>query len=263
MFFDYENTKTDEIFSELFLRLEKRNFILYPRKLIFSNVAQLKKSFLDKYLKQYKLDLIGAYSSIGKNIADFRLYIEALDLLYKSDATQGFCIISADADYSELVIKLRNENRYVIGVGPKEKCNLDYVNLFNEFIYMEDLKPKAIEIPKTKKVSVKKKNEPKPKIISKDNLVTVEVVNKPIVKKIVKNKSFYNKLKLEIEKLLETHAAKNQKIIYCSTLIKELKDGSQDFFAKVKMTANDFKKIGFQIFTKEDNKPETSYITLN
>ena len=264
VFIDYENLKLDELLGELLSKLEQRNLNVYPRKLIFSNVAQLRKSFLDKFLKTYKLDLVGAYSSTGKNVADFRLYIEVLDLLYKSDATQGFCIVSADSDYAELVIKLRNENRYVIGIGPKEKCNIDYVNLFNEFIYTDELKVKPIEVVKPKeKVSKKKKPEKNSKIISQDNLVTVEVIKTPIPKKVIKNKSFYNQLKEEIESLLKTHASKKQKLIYISTLIKELKDKSPNYFAKVKMSSDDFKKIGYEIFTKEENRPETSYITLD
>lgn len=236
--FDLENLKPDEILPELISQLEKR-FIVYPRKLIFNNVSQIKKSFLDQNIKPYQLDLIGAYAPVGKNVADFRLYIEALQILYTSNDT-NFCIVSGDADYGELVIKLHHENRYVIGIGPKEKSKSEYMNLFDEFIFIEDLKP-TIEIKQTKESSKK------------------EIKNK----KIIKNKSFYTKLKTSIDEIIKKEKNKKTKIIYCSTIIKKLKESSLDYFSKAKISSLDFQKIGFKILTKENNKPETSYIEIN
>lgn len=234
--FDLENLKPDEILPILISKLEKR-FIIYPRKLIFNNVSQIKKSFLDQNIKPYQLDLVGAYSPVGKNVADFRLYIEALHILYTSNNT-NFCIVSGDADYGELVIKLHQENRYVIGIGPKEKSKTEYINLFDEFIFIEDLK----QIQPLKENDKKQKKE---------------------TTKINKNKAYYTKLKKAITDILNTYCKKKQKKVYCSTIIKEIKKSSPDYFNKTKITSSDFQKMGFNILTKEENKPETSYIKIN
>ena len=79
--FDIENISPEKIFSELFKKLDSLNYIAYPKKIIFNNITQLKKTYLGKAIKDYHMDIVCTYSSVGKNIADIRLYMEAMDLL--------------------------------------------------------------------------------------------------------------------------------------------------------------------------------------
>lgn len=69
--FDLENLTPDHVLPEIFKEIEKRGFIAHPRKLIFNNIAQIKKGFRDTAVKLYHLDLVGAYAPVGKNVADF------------------------------------------------------------------------------------------------------------------------------------------------------------------------------------------------
>jgi len=59
----------------------------------------------------------------GKNSADIRLVVDALDLCYTKSHVDTFVIISGDSDFSPLVSKLRENAKYVIGVGVKQSTS--------------------------------------------------------------------------------------------------------------------------------------------
>ncbi|HEX4779391.1 MAG TPA: NYN domain-containing protein [Usitatibacter sp.] len=81
----------------------------------------------------------------GKNSADIRMVVDALDLCYTKSHVDTFVIVSGDSDFSPLVSKLRENDKTVIGVGVKKSTSDLLVSACDEFIYYDDLvrEPKA------------------------------------------------------------------------------------------------------------------------
>ena len=75
----------------------------------------------------------------GKNSADIRMVVDALDLCYTKSHVDVFVVISGDSDFSPLVSKLRENNKTVIGVGVKNSSSDLLVSGCDEFIYYDDL----------------------------------------------------------------------------------------------------------------------------
>lgn len=75
----------------------------------------------------------------GKNSADIRLVVDALDLCYTKSHVDTFVIISGDSDFSPLVSKLRENNKLVIGVGVKDSTSDLLMANCDEFIFYDDL----------------------------------------------------------------------------------------------------------------------------
>jgi hypothetical protein len=75
----------------------------------------------------------------GKNSADIRMVVDALDLCYTKQHVDTFVIISGDSDFSPLVSKLRENNKVVIGVGVKNSTSDLLIANCDEFIYYDDL----------------------------------------------------------------------------------------------------------------------------
>jgi uncharacterized protein (TIGR00288 family) len=75
----------------------------------------------------------------GKNSADIRMVVDALDLCYTKSHVDTFVIISGDSDFSPLVSKLRENAKKVIGVGVKKSTSDLFISNCDEFIYYDDL----------------------------------------------------------------------------------------------------------------------------
>jgi uncharacterized protein (TIGR00288 family) len=75
----------------------------------------------------------------GKNSADIRMVVDALDLCYTKSHVDTFVIISGDSDFSPLVSKLRENDKIVIGIGVKKSSSDLLVANCDEFIYYDDL----------------------------------------------------------------------------------------------------------------------------
>ncbi len=75
----------------------------------------------------------------GKNSADIRMVVDALDLCYTKSHVNTFVIISGDSDFSPLVSKLRENAKYVIGVGVKQSTSDLLIANCDEFIFYDDL----------------------------------------------------------------------------------------------------------------------------
>jgi hypothetical protein len=75
----------------------------------------------------------------GKNSADIRMVVDALDLCYTKSHVDTFVIVSGDSDFSPLVSKLRENNKIVIGVGVKSSSSDLLIANCDEFIYYDDL----------------------------------------------------------------------------------------------------------------------------
>ena len=80
----------------------------------------------------------------GKNSADIRLVVDAMDLCYSKHHIDTFVIVSGDSDFSPLVSKLRENNKRVIGVGVKNSSSKLLIGNCDEFIFYEDIYRDAV-----------------------------------------------------------------------------------------------------------------------
>jgi uncharacterized protein (TIGR00288 family) len=97
----------------------------------------------------------------GKNSADIRMVVDALDLCYTKSHVDTFVIISGDSDFSPLVSKLRENNKVVIGVGVKKSSSDLLIANCDEFIFYDDLvREKAKKQVKKKAVAAKNAASP-------------------------------------------------------------------------------------------------------
>ena len=93
----------------------------------------------------------------GKNSADIRMVVDALDLCYTKAHVDTFVIISGDSDFSPLVSKLRENNKRVIGVGVKDSTSTLLSANCDEFIFYDDL----VRVHEARKKPVAKKTATK------------------------------------------------------------------------------------------------------
>ena len=94
----------------------------------------------------------------GKNSADIRMVVDALDLCYTKSHVDTFVIISGDSDFSPLVSKLRENDKQVIGVGVKNSSSDLLIANCDEFIYYDDL----VREEEVKRRAAKKRKESGP-----------------------------------------------------------------------------------------------------
>jgi uncharacterized protein (TIGR00288 family) len=166
---------TREINSTMAVFLDLENIALgaldahYPKfdiqkiieRLLLKGHIVVKKAYcdFDRY-KAFKRDLHEAAFELieiphvrqsGKNSADIRMVVDALDLCYTKQHVDTFVIISGDSDFSPLVSKLRENDKTVVGVGVKNSTSDLFINNCDEFLYYDDLvRP---EPPKTRRQS--------------------------------------------------------------------------------------------------------------
>ena len=95
-------------------------------------------------------------SQSGKNSADIRMVVDALDLCYTKAHVDTFVILSGDSDFSPLVSKLRENNKLVIGVGVKNSTSELLIANCDEFIYYDDLVRAQKKRPAPKKKTEEK-----------------------------------------------------------------------------------------------------------
>jgi uncharacterized protein (TIGR00288 family) len=118
------------------------------RLLLKGNIV-VKKAYCDwdRY-KDFKRDMHEASFELieiphvrqsGKNSADIRMVVDALDLCYTKAHVDTFVVVSGDSDFSPLVSKLRENNKIVIGVGVKSSTSDLLMNNCDEFIFYDDL----------------------------------------------------------------------------------------------------------------------------
>ncbi|MFH5880777.1 NYN domain-containing protein [Liberiplasma polymorphum] len=103
-----------------------------------------------------------AYTS-GKNVSDFTLIIDAMDILY-SGKVDSFCIVTSDSDFTKLVTRLREDNMFVIGMG-ESKTPISLVNSCEAFSYLDIMFNETEEDTKdvVKKETAKPKKKAPPK----------------------------------------------------------------------------------------------------
>ena len=118
-------------------------------RLLLKGSIVVKKAYCDwERYKEFKAPMHSAAFELieiphvrmsGKNSADIRMVVDALDLCYTKSHVDTFVIISGDSDFSPLVSKLRENDKEVIGVGVKNSSSDLLIANCDEFIYYDDL----------------------------------------------------------------------------------------------------------------------------
>ena len=105
----------------------------------------------------------------GKNSADIRMVVDALDLCYTKSHVDTFVIISGDSDFSPLVSKLRENDKVVIGVGVKSSTSDLLIANCDEFIFYDDLVREAKKPRKARRKPAAKKTGKKRTVRTEDD----------------------------------------------------------------------------------------------
>ena len=130
-------------------KYEKFDISKVLERLLLKGSIVVKKAYCDwdRY-KEFKAPMHAASFELieiphirqsGKNSADIRMVVDALDLCYTKSHVDTFVIVSGDSDFSPLVSKLRENDKTVIGVGVKKSTSDLLVAACDEFIYYDDL----------------------------------------------------------------------------------------------------------------------------
>ena len=129
----YAQFDIDKVLERLLL---KGNIVVKKAYCDWERYREFKK---DMHEAAFELIEIPHVRQSGKNSADIRMVVDALDLCYTKSHVDSFVIISGDSDFSPLVSKLRENNKIVIGVGVKQSSSDLLVANCDEFIFYDDL----------------------------------------------------------------------------------------------------------------------------
>jgi uncharacterized protein (TIGR00288 family) len=116
--------------------LEKGKVIV---KVAYADWNRFRRYTEDLHENGIELIEIPRRATTGKNSADIRLCVDAMDLSWSKEHIDTFVIVSGDSDFSPLVAKLKENGRHVIGLGMKASTSALLANGCDEFIYYEDL----------------------------------------------------------------------------------------------------------------------------
>lgn len=130
-------------------KIARFDMMLVLERLLLKGSIVVKKAYCDwERYKEFKATMheaafelieIPHFRQSGKNSADIRMVVDALDLCYTKEHIDAFVIISGDSDFSPLVSKLRENAKTVIGVGVKDSTSDLLMNNCDEFIFYDDL----------------------------------------------------------------------------------------------------------------------------
>jgi len=145
LFIDFDNIALG-LKSATIKKIEIR---LVIERLLEKGKVIIKKAYADwSNYPQYKNELHAAGIEMveipkrqisGKNSADIRLAVDAMDLCYGKEHLDTYVIVSGDSDFSPLVSKLRENNKSVIGLGMRDSSSRLLIENCDEFIFYEDL----------------------------------------------------------------------------------------------------------------------------
>jgi uncharacterized protein (TIGR00288 family) len=165
VFVDYENlaigardSKWRHLNIDLILkRLLEKGRIVYRRA--YCDWSQYRTDVREFHARGIELVDIPRSKMSGKNSADIRMVVDALDLCYSKDHIEIFALLTGDSDFSPLVSKLKENHKRVIGCGVKNSTSGLLMSSCDEFLYYDDL-AQAADV-KAEKVAKKKPPAPK------------------------------------------------------------------------------------------------------
>jgi uncharacterized protein (TIGR00288 family) len=165
LFIDFENIAIGVIDA----KYKKFEVSLLLERLLEKGKIVVKRAYSDwdKY-QEYKRELheaaielieIPSRSYSGKNSADIRMVVDAMDMAWSKDHIDVFVVASGDSDFSPLVSKLKENDKFVIGVGVKNSSSDLLIDNCDEFIFYEDLVRGVQKAPSTVAFKDKKQAE--------------------------------------------------------------------------------------------------------
>jgi len=116
--------------------LDKGKLLVKKAYADWSRYSDYKRSFHEAAIELIE---VPQKSVGGKNSADIRLVVDAMDMSFQKEHINCFVIASGDSDFSPLVSKLKENNKYVIGLGVKNSTSDLLLENCDEFIFYEDL----------------------------------------------------------------------------------------------------------------------------
>jgi uncharacterized protein (TIGR00288 family) len=129
----YPNFEIDKVLERLLL---KGHIVVKKAYCDFDRYKTFKRGLHEAAFEMIEIPHV---RQSGKNSADIRMVVDALDLCYTKGHVDTFVIISGDSDFSPLVSKLRENAKMVIGVGVKNSTSDLFLNNCDDFIYYDDL----------------------------------------------------------------------------------------------------------------------------
>ena len=138
-------------------RLLQKGRIVFKRA--YCDWSRYRTSVRDFHTQGIELVDIPQSKMSGKNSADIRMVVDALDLCYAKDHIDTFALISGDSDFSPLVSKLKENDKRVVGCGVKNSTSDPLIAGCDEFIYYDDLvreASRATPAPRKSKATDKK-----------------------------------------------------------------------------------------------------------
>ena len=213
------------------------NFYKIMERLVEKGKIVFKRAYCDfEHYGEYRRPLhevgcelveIPGRKTDGKNSADIRMVVDAMDLCFAKEHINVFVIASGDSDFSPLVSKLKENNKYVIGLGVKNSTSNLLIENCDEFIFYEDIERGTDRVLALDKLPKKKQQVFSLLIESYKALVREnhEVIWSSMLKQTMKrklpqfNEEFYGYT--SFSKLLED--AQRQKII---TMTRDSRSGS-------------------------------------
>ena len=145
-------------------RLLEKGRIVYKRAYCdWSNYREVVREF---HAQGIELIDIPQSRMSGKNSADIRMVVDALDLCYSKEHIDTFALLSGDSDFSPLVSKLKENHRRVIGCGVKSSTSDFLIANCDEFIYYDDL-IRAAKKPRPARKKGKKEDDKKQEAIER------------------------------------------------------------------------------------------------
>ena len=144
VFIDFENValgvkdaRTKFDIDLVLKRLLQKGRIIYKRA--YCDWSGYRRDMRDFHRHGIELIDIPQSKMSGKNSADIRMVVDALDLCYSKEHIDIFALVSGDSDFSPLVSKLKENNKRVLGCGVKNSTSDLLIAKCDEFIYYDDL----------------------------------------------------------------------------------------------------------------------------
>jgi uncharacterized protein (TIGR00288 family) len=116
--------------------LEKGKIIVKKAYADWERYSEFKRTFHEAAIEL--IDIPQRHYS-GKNSADIKMVVDAMDMCFSKEHLDTFVLLSGDSDFSPLVSKLKENNKYVIGMGVKNSTSNLLIDNCDEFVYYEDV----------------------------------------------------------------------------------------------------------------------------
>lgn len=237
-------------------------------KRVYCVADKLKEEPVKKVISNNNLEIRTQYNVVdGKNVSDFNLVIDAMEILYTKQDINCFAIVSSDSDFNVLVTKLKTENKMVIGYGG-QNTKPEYRNNYHDFIFVENLSTVSDKAKKEliEESQVKTKDDLEKDIysmidMSDDGWILLNMIKGALCKKYpdFDERTYGFKKFLDFISSMKSIKVEisEEKNVYIAKINKELKKESKKEAIE---TLDDLKEALIKILKKNNNKVNLAQI---